>query len=271
MNYRHIHHAGNFADVFKHILLVALTEALHRKDTPCFLLDTHAGTGCYDLTSPPAQLTREYQSGIARLRKSTGSADLPALIQQYLACVGNDPGQYPGSPRILRALLRPRDRMVLCELHPADCQTLKAGFRHDTQVAVHHTDGWQSLKAFLPPPENRGLVLIDPPYEDAGEFQGVAQRLRTAVQRWPNGVYALWYPIKSALPVTALRRHLREQLTRPLLIAEIHAPARPGWTGLSGCGIAIVNPPWQIEQTCSATLPWLCRQLEAGTDFSLTP
>ena len=266
MNYRHHWHAGNFADVFKHLVLVALIEHLHRKETPCLLLDTHAGQGTYDLLAPPAKTTGESLNGIARL---LNAAAPPPLVERYLSCFPAN-GHYPGSPWIMQHLLRPADRLILCEWQPDVCATLKKILPPASQIAIHHRDGWQSLKAFLPPRENRGLVLIDPPYEKADEFLTVANTLASALARWPNGLFALWYPIKSSLPVRALQRDLMA-LPRPTQLIDIRLHPGGGRQGLAGCGMAIINPPWQLGRTLTPTLDWLCRALGPETRFQMLP
>ncbi len=193
MNYQHAYHAGSFSDVFKHILLVLLIEALQQKDKPFCYLDTHAGAGCYDLRIEPVQKTREYLEGIALLFAQTS---VPDLVQNYLNIIKhfNPNGllhYYPGSPAIVQQLLRRQDRMVLCEIAPAVCQELRRFFKHEPRVAVHQQDGFQALKAFLPPPEKRGLVLIDPAYEQENEFEQIIKGLKLAWQRWPQGIYTV--------------------------------------------------------------------------------
>jgi 23S rRNA (adenine2030-N6)-methyltransferase len=252
MNYRHAYHAGNFADVFKHIVLLSLIQALHRKDTACCYLDTHAGCGIYDLNSEASQTTHEYQLGIGKLLTA---ANPPQLVKDYLACIPHQ-NKYPGSPEILRACLRPQDRLLLCELHAADYTQLNKNFRAAKRVTSFHQDGWQGLKAFLPPLERRGLVLIDPPYERANELQTAVTQLQMALKRWETGVFALWYPIKFHLPRAAFYRALKT-LSRPVLLAELCVLPEDGSVKLAGSGMAIVNPPWQVAETLQAVLPWL--------------
>ncbi|MBI5041637.1 MAG: 23S rRNA (adenine(2030)-N(6))-methyltransferase RlmJ, partial [Gammaproteobacteria bacterium] len=224
LSYRHIYHAGNFADVFKHVVLVQLLRALARKDAPFCVLDTHAGIGRYDLGADEAQKNREFTNGVSRL---LGCADMPEAVNDYLALVRAENADadtltyYPGSPCLIRALLRPQDRLVLSELHKADHAQLKQLFAGDTQVAVHLQDAYQGLKAFLPPKEKRGLVLIDPPYERKDEYERVVVGLQMAHARWPTGVYAIWYPIMSRslaqrfhtlVEATGIRKILRAEL-----------------------------------------------------------
>ena len=261
MNYRHIYHAGNFCDVFKHVVLTALTTSLLRKEAGFCFLDTHAGIGCYDLSAREAQRNPEFQHGIAKVRAALHP---PPLVQQYLECVAavNEPKAktlqyYPGSPAIVRQYLRSQDRMVLCELHPADCETLKQTFEGDRQTFVHCQDGYQGLKAFLPPKERRGLVLIDPPYEKPNEFMDVPQYLAQAVKRWDTGIYALWYPIKHIENLPPFYAALSAEITKPMLSIELSIFPENIEQSLNGNGLIIVNPPWQFEEQIQAVLPWL--------------
>ena len=269
LSYRHIYHAGNFADVVKHVVLVRLLFALRRKETPFCVLDTHAGTGRYDLLSDEAQKNREFADGMLRV---LDCPDRPEAVTDYLTLVSAENGgsddltYYPGSPCLIRALLRPGDRLILSELHRADHAQLKQLFAGDTQVAVHRQDAYQSLKAFLPPKEKRGLVLIDPPYERKDEYDRVAAALQTAYARWPTGVFAVWYPVMSrslvrrfhdAVAATDLRKILRVELCR-----EDEAARRE----FIGTGLLIVNPPWPLQQELEPVLSWLwnCLSHNAG-------
>jgi 23S rRNA (adenine2030-N6)-methyltransferase len=265
MNYRHTYHAGNFADAFKHIILIALIESLQHKDHGFCFLDTHAGIGCYDLFSSMAQKSREFDTGISKI---LAQPNPPALIQKYLACVQavnhsatKKLQYYPGSPAIAHQLLRPQDRMILTELHAEDFRLLRRTFPHDKQVAVHHQDGYHALKAFLPPPERRGLVLIDPPYEQADEITTVLSALATAIQRWETGVYALWYPIKEYRALERFHRAAKQKIARPALLVELSIYPEDLATHLNGSGLLIVNPPWQLDSALNAVLPWLWETL----------
>ncbi len=268
MNYRHSYHAGNFADVFKHVQLTLLLQALRSKESPFCYLDTHAGTGRYDLQGTTTQKTGEYLQGVMRfwLRDDVIESAAPA---DYLAAVRalNPDGElryYPGSPRIARHFLRPQDRMVLIELHPEDAIFLKREFRGDKQVHVHCADGYTGLKAFLPPPEKRGLVLIDPPFEDGNEFERLTDSLRIAYQRWPTGIFALWYPLKDNYRVQHFHRQLVASGMRKLLLVEMHLHAHPPVNSLYGCGLIIVNPPWQMDEKLRVLLPQLLAGLQPG-------
>lgn len=267
MNYRHSYHAGNFADVAKHITLIALINALSRKETPFCYIDTHAGAGYYDLIAETTKKTKEYTGGIEKIIEKNHP---PELVQQYLRIVHQFNNKmtgakyaslryYPGSPMIARQLLRPHDRIVACELQPNEYQALKTTFNGDKQVAVHHTDGFLGLKAFLPPPERRGFVLVDPPYENPDEFTRIAQSLPIALKRWETGVYAIWYPIKENSLVERFHRALKA-LGHPVLLVELTIyPDLPNH--LNGCGMAIVNPPWQLDHALQAVMPWVWEAL----------
>lgn len=260
LSYRHIYHAGNFADVFKHVVLLQILRALLRKEAPFFVLDTHAGIGRYELALAEAQKNREFDNGVARLLECS---DPPAAVADYLEQVyaQNPNGQYlsyyPGSPCLIRALLRSQDRLVLSELHPADVIELKRVFAGDKQVAVHQQDAYQGLKAFLPPAERRGLVLIDPPYERKDEYERVASSLKMAYQRWPTGTYVIWYPILSRSLVTRFHQVVMATGIRKILRAELCIDADTDRTVFVGSGLLIVNPPWQLQEELAAQLPWL--------------
>lgn len=252
MNYRHAFHAGNFGDCMKHALLVALLRALLRKPAPLFVLDTHAGAGHYDLTAEPAQRTNEAADGIFRLLH-----DVPPALDDYMTAV-RGLGLYPGSPALIRSLLREDDRLACCEAHPEDYAALRGLFRHDRQVSVHQRDAWQALKALLPPGQKRGLVLIDPPYEDPREFSRLASGLAVAHARFPTGVLAAWYPVKHRAPVRAFfdALSLRDVITAELLLREPLDPSR-----LNGCGLAIVNPPYRFDREAQVILDALLERL----------
>lgn len=262
MNYRHVFHAGNFADVFKHIVLSLLLKSLQRKDKAFFYLDTHAGAGRYELSSEAAQKTGEYRDGIKRLWEA---APLPEM-EDYLAAVhalnhANHLRYYPGSPRIARFFLRPQDRAVLLELQPDEFRHLQTEFESDPQVSVRQQDGYAGLRAFLPPRERRGLVMIDPPYESDDEYDRVVEGLRLAHERWDSGLYALWYPIKQRPLVDKFHRECRATGIRKMLIAEISPYAEDSAFRLNGCGMLLVNPPWKLRETLQNLLPGLLEKL----------
>lgn len=268
MNYRHSYHAGSFTDVVKHIILTALITSYSRKDTPFCYIDTHAGIGYYDLFSEFAMKTKEYTKGIEKI---IAQDKPPALVQRYLDCVHKINNKltgakfaslryYPGSPYIARYLVRPHDRIIACELQPQEYQALRNAFAGDKQVAVHHTDGFLALKAFLPPPENRGLVLIDPPYEDPDEFTRIAHALPIALKRFVSGTYTIWYPIKEKAPVERFYRTLKETIACPIFAIELTTyPDLP--QHLNGCGVVVINPPWQFDDSINEILPWVWNAL----------
>jgi 23S rRNA (adenine2030-N6)-methyltransferase len=260
VNYRHAYHAGSFADVVKHAALTLVIEHLKQKPTPFVVIDTHAGTGRYDLAGTEAQKTGEFHDGIARLLAATRP---PEVLAPYLAAVrrangrGAEPRWYPGSPKIARALIRPIDRLVLYELHREDARLLGRAFAGDKQVEVHAKDGWAALKSDLPPPERRGAVLIDPAYEERDEFARLLRGVQVGHRRWATGVFILWYPIKDETEVATFREGLRASGMRRILVAELLRHAVKGAERLAGSGLAIVNPPWQLEAALAALLPQL--------------
>lgn len=255
MNYRHAFHAGNFADCMKHALLLWLIEALQQKPSPIFVLDTHAGAGAYDLESGPAQRTGEWRAGIDRLLE-----DPPVALAAYVRLVRRL-GLYPGSPALIRALLRPGDRLACCELHPEEAFELRRRFAREKQVAVHQRDAWEALGALLPPKEHRGLVLIDPPFEDPQEFSRLAQGLASAQARFRSGVLAAWYPIKHRGPVRGFHTVLQQTGIPDIVVAELllQEPVDPA--RLNGCGLVVVNPPFRFELAAPGILTALLERL----------
>jgi len=262
LSYRHAFHAGNFADVHKHIVLSLLVESLLHKEAPFCYMDSHAAIGRYDLHSAEAQKSAEHQQGILRLLRQDS---VPDAVRPYLSAVQAlnhpentaAPRNYPGSPRIVRHFLRPQDRMILTELHPADFQRLQQEFAADRQVAVHHLDGYQGLKAFLPPQERRGLVLIDPAFERRDEMSHMISALQTACKRWTQGVYALWFPITNRSALDRFYQKLKKTGIRKILSCELCI--RPPLTArhLNGSLMVIINPPWQTDNKLRAIQPWL--------------
>ena len=266
MNYRHQFHAGNFADVAKHALLVVLLEALNKKPAAWCYYDTHAGAGGYDLESAAARKTGESDAGIRHLWSRRGS--LPAPLERLCRIVadlnpglqdGEPPRYYPGSPWVAAALSREQDRLVLAELHENEADLLKQRFRGDKRVAVHERDGYEMLQALIPPAEKRGLALLDPPYEDPGEFETLAAGLIAAAGRWPGGVYALWYPLKEETSTKRFLRAVERSGLRKLLLTELRLPTTPG--ALAGSGLLILNPPWGMEAPMRECLEALAREL----------
>lgn len=271
MNYRHAYHAGNFADVMKHAALARIVEYLKQKDKAFRVIDTHAGLGVYDLSSAEAQKTGEWRGGIGRLQEATLPAGAQALLAPYLDAVrAANPGggmrRYPGSPAIVRHLLRPQDRLTAIELHPADAAALKARFAGDVQTRVIELDGWLALGAHLPPKEKRGLVLVDPPFEEAGEFDRLAEGLKKAWRRWPGGIYALWYPIKDRKAVEAFRRELAGAGIPKILDLSLEVRPPSAEPRFDGSGLVVVNPPYPLEAEMRTLLPVLAEVVgERGT------
>lgn len=259
MNYRHAFHAGNFADVHKHVVLLALLEHLHKKPAPFFVLDTHAGRGEYDLQSPEAQRGGEWQGGIKRIRSA--HASVSPLLARYLHTVGLTGNTYPGSPLIAVAMLREIDRAVFVEKHPEEALTLTRALGRRRRTSVLTGDGYDALKAHLPPKENRGLVLIDPPYESDTEFADVATAAQSSHKRWPTGIYAVWYPIKPGNAEQRLYRALKESGLRKVMIATLNIRPSDSPLGLNGSGMVIVNPPWQFDNSMREVLPEMHRIL----------
>ncbi len=262
LSYRHAFHAGNHADVLKHLVLSLAVRALLLKDKPFVFIDTHAGAGRYPLNSDMARKNREFESGIQPLWHLS---KVPDAVQGYLDAVRvTNPGRelhgYPGSPRIVRPLLRPQDRMLLSELHPNESKLLAREFEGDRQVRVEAMDGYQALKAWLPPRERRGLVHIDPPYELKDERRRVLDALGSAWKRWPTGIYAVWYPIQDQATADQFcRRAQRLGLPRTLRVELCVLADEP--LRLNGSGMILVNPPWQLDTALQDTLPWLWETL----------
>ncbi|MDQ2695220.1 MAG: 23S rRNA (adenine(2030)-N(6))-methyltransferase RlmJ [Pseudomonadota bacterium] len=264
-SYRHGFHAGNFADVFKHAILVQLVLALRQKDKPFFVLDTHAGAGRYDLHAEAARRTAEAAAGIGRLwGRGAAGPELRAYLDAVAAL--NPTGGlawYPGSPRLIRSLLREGDRLAAVEAQAAEYARLKAEFAADPQVAVHCRDGYESLKALLPPRERRGLVFIDPPYDRPGEFQRLLDGLTLLRQRWPGGIVAVWYPILERAPSARFQRQLKDLGIPAVLAAELGLRPYDNSLGMNGCGMIIINPPWRLDATLRRLLPELLEVLQA--------
>jgi 23S rRNA (adenine2030-N6)-methyltransferase len=260
MNYRHAFHAGNFGDVLKHVVLVGLLDKLSQKDKPYFFLDTHAGRGRYDLEGESARKSNEARAGIHRLAAAAG---LPPLAARYVELVRRfDPSNaaaircYPGSPCLAAMVMRQDDRAALCELAPREAGELRREFGHDPRFAVHLRDGYESLRALLPPKERRGLVLIDPPYEaQEQELATVADALAMAQKRWPQGILAAWYPIKRATVTDAFLASLASRGVTRMLVAEMTVHPADSVIGLNGSGMVLLNPPWQLDGELAATLP----------------
>ncbi|HWF75608.1 MAG TPA: 23S rRNA (adenine(2030)-N(6))-methyltransferase RlmJ [Caulobacteraceae bacterium] len=256
MNYRHVFHAGNHADVFKHAALTLILQHLLAKPQPVAVLDTHAGVGAYDLTSEGAQRTKEYEAGAA-LVFGRPLAAAPAYAE-LLAAMNPDGrlAAYPGSPEIARRLLREHDRLVLCELHPEDAASLKARYRGEPRVHVHCRDGYEAAAALVPPPERRGLVLIDPPYEVQDETARLVGALSAGLRKWPTGILCAWYPVKDHAVGDALAKAARAGGWPKALRAEFLAYPIDG-ASMAGGGLLVANAPWKLDEKLEA----LCREL----------
>lgn len=266
MNYRHIYHAGNFADVLKHAVLARLVVYMQQKDKAFRVLDTHAGIGIYDLSSEEAQKTGEWQDGIGRLLEAELSPKAKALLSPYLDAVRelNPKGPvtvYPGSPKLARMLFRPQDRLSAMELHPDDYRALARLFEGDFQARVTELDGWLALGAHLPPKEKRGIVLVDPPFEKDGEYLRIADGLAKAYRRFATGTYCLWYPIKKGAPIEEFHQALQALEIPKMLCAELLVRSDRDITGLTGSGLVIVNPPFTLKDELHTLLPELKRIL----------
>ncbi|MDL2404553.1 23S rRNA (adenine(2030)-N(6))-methyltransferase RlmJ [Rhizobium calliandrae] len=262
MNYRHIYHAGNFADVLKHAVLARLVRYMQNKDRAFRVLDTHAGIGLYDLSSEEAQKTGEWRDGIGRLLETELVPLIAGLLKPYLAAVRelNPEGglrYYPGSPKLARMLFRPQDRLSAMELHPDDFQRLHRLFEGDHHARITELDGWLALGAHLPPKEKRGIVLVDPPFEEDGEYERLADGLAKAWRRFPGGTYCLWYPLKKDAPIKAFHEALQALEIPKMLCAELAVKSDRGFTGLTGSGLIIVNPPFTLKDELHALLPAL--------------
>ena len=263
LSYRHIYHAGNFADVLKHLVLARVLRHLTAKDKPLCYFDTHAGSGSYALHSAAARQNREFDSGIGGLWERT---ELPAAVSDYVDLVrAANPGgalqRYPGSPWFARHLLRQRDRLLLCELHPDDCLRLRRDCEGDRRVRICEGDGFRELLARLPPPERRGLVLIDPPYEIKTDYQAVVDALSGAHRRFATGVYAIWYPVVERARVQQLERRVKASGIRSVQRFELSVRPDSMGQGMTGSGMLVVNPPWTLAAELAQALPWLAEVL----------
>jgi 23S rRNA (adenine2030-N6)-methyltransferase len=249
MNYKHIYHAGNFADVAKHVGLAYCLGALQRKDAACFVLDSHAGRGYYDLQSPEAQKSGEAERGIQRLIDT--SIGEPALADYWTAIRarrGKRLARYPGSPALIASGLRPQDRALFVELMPAEARATEREIESLGRVRTEIGDGYAALKAFLPPEERRGLVLIDPPYESLDELKLMLQAFSDAYRRWPSGTYLMWYPIRSATQRSMVHARFEALRIPKMLFADLAIHPDDAGVGLAGSGLMIVNPPFGADQ-----------------------
>lgn len=260
LHYRHSYHAGNFADVIKHVALVALLQNITRKPEPCYVYDSHAGCGIYDLDSAEALRTKEFGDGIGRI---WSRQDAPPVIERYLDLVRErnpgllSPRYYPGSPAIAQALLRRQDRLLLTDLHPRDHADLVRQFRQDKRIQIYNRDAYQGLRTFLPPAETHGLVLIDPPYEHEDEYRQVLSGLKAGHARWQQGLFAIWYPIMSQDLQTRFLEGCAGTGVRKQLHAEFQIAPFTANRQFLGCGLILVNPPEQLVVTLETCLHWL--------------
>jgi 23S rRNA (adenine2030-N6)-methyltransferase len=269
VNYRHAFHAGNFADVLKHAVLARIVAYLGLKPAPFRYLDTHAGAGVYDLSGEAAARTGEWQAGIGRLHGHPFPPAVETVLEPYRQALTRvDPEGtlrlYPGSPEVVRSLAREQDRLLLVEKHPEEAAALRYRFGSDERVRVVERDGWTALGAFLPPKERRGLVLVDPPFEEPGEFSRLRDGLATAHRKWSTGTYMLWYPIKDVLSTEAFGRDLRGLSIPRILRAELYLRRPRDRERLNGAGLILVNPPWTLEADLKLLLPALAARLGEG-------
>lgn len=274
LSYRHAFHAGNFADVLKHFVLFQLLQYLNQKDKPYWVIDTHAGAGLYALHEGFAAKNAEYRDGISRLWQRQ---DLPAPLVEFVALLqalnpDNNLSFYPGSPWIASHLLRTEDRLRLFEMHPTDFDIVQETFAKEKQVKVEKSDGFAALKALLPPPPRRGLVLIDPPYEEKQDYQRVPAALQEALKRFETGTYAVWYPL---LPRPEPEKMVEKMKHLPVkswlnVSQSISAPSADGF-GMFGAGMFVLNPPWTLHATLQSVMPWLNETLaqDATASFVL--
>jgi 23S rRNA (adenine2030-N6)-methyltransferase len=268
MNYRHAFHAGNFADVVKHATLARILVHLKEKPAAFRVLDTHAGAGLYDLAGPEASRTGEWREGIGKLLAAKLAPEARELLAPYLDVVAalNASGQlkvYAGSPALAQTLMRPQDRLIACEREPAAAQALAGHMRGDKRAKAIAIDGYTAINAYVPPKERRGLVLIDPPFEQPDEHSRLAQALAAAHRKWPTGIYAIWYPIKDTRETESFARRIAGLGIARILRAELTLPAR-GEERLRGSGLILVNPPWRLEGELGVLYPALAEAL-AGT------
>ena len=276
MNYRHAFHAGNFADVFKHIIIARILTHLREKTAPFRVIDTHAGEGLYDLAGEEASRTGEWRDGVGRLVAAKLPASAAELMAPYLAvlraCNGADQLRYyPGSPVLARHLLRPQDRLVACELEPRAAAALSRHLRGDPAVKVVRIDGWSALNAYVPPKERRGLVIVDPPFEEPNDLIRLADGVTAAYRKWPTGIYLMWYPIKEHEGPERFVKRLRRAGIEKCLRAEfaVASPAPVG--GLNACGVIVVNPPWRLAAEIRTFAPALLNALgrDSGRGYVL--
>lgn len=259
LSYRHSFHAGNHADVVKHIVQSLILDALKQKDKPFVYHDTHSGVGRYDLQDERSEKTGEFKQGIARIWSRD---DIPTEIATYINAIkalnnSDELRYYPGSPKVARAQIRDQDRMVLTELHPSDFPLLLQEFRGDRQVKIYQEDAFARLKASLPPKERRGVVLIDPPYELKHEYQDVVKAIKQSYQRWATGTYAIWYPVVYRETIDNMLQGLKDLNIRNILQIELGVEPDTEERGMTASGMIVINPPWKLASQMEQILPWL--------------
>lgn len=259
MKYRHSYHAGNFADVHKHVTLIVLLDALLRKDAGLLCLDTHAGRGAYHLTPDTrAAAPAEWREGVGRMLAATPQS--PELTR-WLDLVRAHPDEYPGSPVLAARVLRAQDRLAVFESQANECMALRKQLTSAAKTTVSHSDGYHALKALLPPPERRGLIFIDPPYEEPADYERVIEALSAGLQRFATGVYYVWAPVKHLADFERWLHKLSRAIDRPLLVSQLWRAPRDARAGLAGSALIILNPPWQVEERMRVWLPELQRLL----------
>ncbi len=265
MNYQHIYHAGNFADVFKHWILSLVLQSMHKKDNAFVYIDTHAGSALYNLSSAKAKMTEEAKAGIAALWESP--LNLSDSLKNYLDLVKkfqlypNELRFYPGSPYIAHSLLRAQDRMLLNELQANEAQLLKHEFRRDSPVSVHSQNAYQWLIATLPPKIARGVVFIDPPYENPNEYEQILKLLISSLKRWRQGIYVIWYPVIKNQKLAVLLRGLKDAGIDKVLNTQLSIHSEDSPIGLNGSGMLIINPPWKLEEQINESIETLWTSL----------
>jgi 23S rRNA (adenine2030-N6)-methyltransferase len=274
MNYRHAFHAGNFADVVKHALLARVVAHLRKKEQAFRVIDTHAGAGLTDLSSDEARRGAEWQDGIGRVWQHPFAADAAALIEPYLSAIAvyNPAGalkSYPGSPLLIRQWLRPQDRLIACELEPGAARALSRNLQGDARIKAITIDGWTALNAYIPPKEKRGLVLIDPPYEEENELQRAAAAIGAAHRKWPGGTLLLWYPVKDQREIARFSRQLACMSLAKSLQIQLSRMMGTTDTRLRGTGLIVVNAPWTLEAEAQILLPALSEAFWPGESVEI--
>ena len=269
MNYRHAFHAGGPADVVKHAVLARILVHLQNKPAAFRVIDTHAGAGLYDLRGPEATRNPEWRDGIARLRATPIDDEARALLAPYLDVVsalnpGGELAAYPGSPELARALMRSQDRLLACELEPTAAASLAYNLGGDRRAKAVAIDGWTALKAYVPPPERRGVVLIDPPFEAMDEFSRLAQALEAAHRKWATGIFLIWYPTQGRQDSDMLAKRLRRSAIAKVLRVEVDFALQRGPERHAGCGLIVVNPPWTLPDELEILGPVFANVLAAG-------